>query len=107
MLDKSDQIAVALVPLKTGQDVRIRTDCGDQLLRISEDIPRYHKFALVDLASDTIIRKGGDVIGRLFVDVAAGKHVHTQNLVGAAKKGALKPRLLGGQGVDSAPKSSP
>ncbi len=83
MLDKSDQIAVALIPLKAGQDARIRTEGGDQFLRIAEDIPRYHKFALVDLASDTIIRKGGDVIGRLFVAVKAGRHVHTQNLVGA------------------------
>ncbi len=83
MLDRSDQIAVALVPLKAGQDARIRNEGGDQFLRIAEDIPRYHKFALVDLASDTIIRKGGDVIGRLFLAVAAGRHVHTHNLAGS------------------------
>lgn len=86
MLDMSDQIAVALVPLKAGQDARIRTEGGDQFLRIAEDIPRYHKFALVDLASDTIIGKGGEVIGRLFVAVEAGRHVHTHNLVGATAK---------------------
>lgn len=83
VLDAYDHIAVALVPLKPDQLVSVRIGSEDRSVRICQDIPRYHKFALAEICEGTMIRKGGEVIGRLYVPVDAGQHVHTHNLVGA------------------------
>jgi (2R)-sulfolactate sulfo-lyase subunit alpha len=45
-----------------------------------QDIPIGHKVALAPLKKgDTVIKYGED-IGRMVADVAAGEHVHVQNL---------------------------
>jgi (2R)-sulfolactate sulfo-lyase subunit alpha len=45
-----------------------------------QDIPIGHKVALAPLKKgDTVIKYGAD-IGRMVADVAAGEHVHVQNL---------------------------
>jgi altronate dehydratase small subunit len=86
MLNEADHVATALVPLKPGQRVNLRVGRQDRIVEIYEDIPRYHKFAVADICQDTMIRKGGEVIGRLYAAVKAGRHVHTHNLVGASAR---------------------
>ena len=43
--DGSDSVGVALVPLKAGEVLDIRTGTQTRPLRIQNVIPRYHKFA--------------------------------------------------------------
>ena len=51
-------------------------------LEITEDIPIYHKVALVDLPERSDVRKQGHVIGTATRPIGAGGLVHIHNLAG-------------------------
>ena len=79
-LDPSDDVAIALVPLQAGR--RIRFDGVTTV--IQTDIPVGHKLALHAVPHTAPVRRYGQIIGYATAPIAAGEHVHTQNLhVGA------------------------
>ena len=55
----SDHVAVALVPLPAGTTV----EADGKQIRLSEDIPQGHKFALTDLSVGDRVLKYGAPIG--------------------------------------------
>ena len=67
-----DNVAVALEPLKA----------GEQLLGVTlaEDIPAGHKFALRPIAEGENVVKYGFPIGHATAPIAAGAWVHTHNV---------------------------
>jgi altronate hydrolase len=71
-----DDVAVAVDDLAAGETVCV--DGSDITLR--EAIARGHKFALRDLAANTVVHKYGFPIGRATAPVACGAWVHTHNL---------------------------
>lgn len=68
----SDTVAVALRPLKSGEEA-----LGITLVT---DVPKGHKFALVAMKKDQDIIKYAYPIGHALCDIAPGEHVHTHNL---------------------------
>ncbi|MCK5325301.1 MAG: UxaA family hydrolase [Woeseiaceae bacterium] len=81
--DQRDNVGVVVVEeLQKGDEMLcvVTEDDSDFTLVAGEDVPIGHKMALVDLGEgDTIIKYGED-IGQLVAAVAAGEHVHVQNL---------------------------
>ena len=75
-IHSKDNVAVALQPLKKGEVLSL----GGQEVTLAEDIEQGHKFALADLAENTNIVKYGTVIGHTIKAVAAGAHVHVENI---------------------------
>lgn len=75
-LHARDNVAVALAPLEAGQRVCL----GERMLIIRQPIPRGHKIALDTLDAGDAVIKFGWPIGRLRQPVAAGEHVHIDNL---------------------------
>lgn len=71
-----DDVAVAVDDLGAGQTVRV----GGIDITLPEPIARGHKFALCDLAANTVVHKYGFPIGRATAPVARGAWVHTHNL---------------------------
>ncbi|MGI6109508.1 MAG: UxaA family hydrolase [Eubacteriaceae bacterium] len=71
-----DNVAVATVPLATGETV----DLNGQVLTVIQDIPFGHKIALCDLPEGDNIIKYGHPIGHAKADIKAGEHVHTHNI---------------------------
>jgi altronate hydrolase len=71
-----DNVAVALRPIAAEEQVEVagRTIC------VREAIEQGHKFALDDLGAGEVVRKYGWPIGRATASIAAGAHVHTQNV---------------------------
>ncbi len=69
-------MAVALTDLKAGSE--LETAKGS--IRIKEDIPRGHKFALVDLPRGEAVIKYGFSIGKMVKAAEAGEHIHVHNL---------------------------
>ncbi len=67
-----DSVAVALVPLKKGEEHE-----GVTLL---EDIEKGHKFALKPIKTGEKVIKYGEVIGRATKDIAVGEHIHSHNM---------------------------
>ncbi|WP_237154728.1 UxaA family hydrolase [Oryzibacter oryziterrae] len=69
-----DSVAVALEPLAGG------TAIDGFGLTLAGDIGQGHKFAVKPIAAGDKVIKYGSVIGIATADIAAGEHVHTQNL---------------------------
>lgn len=71
-----DNVAVALTDLKAGEVVDLE---GLKITLIS-DIPKGHKFSLVNINKGDKIIKYGSVIGESTSDIRAGDWVHTHNV---------------------------
>ena len=76
LLRPGDDVAVTTVELTAG--TRVLMAGGEVVL--PGDVPRGHKLAVRDLPAGCAVHKYGQSIGRASVDIAAGGHVHTQNL---------------------------
>jgi altronate hydrolase len=61
-------------------DAGERIDTGGAILTLSRDVPRGHKVALGSMAPGMDVMKYGYPIGRTTDAIAAGDHVHSQNL---------------------------
>lgn len=76
-LHDRDNVAVATEALTKGDTVSI----GDRSLEILASIAKGHKLAIEPIAKDAAVVKYGQKIGIASIAVAAGEHVHTQNLI--------------------------
>ena len=72
-LDPSDNVVTAIRPMELG----VEAEAGVATTGL---IPRGHKIATTDIAKGEVIRKYAQVIGYAAEDIAAGDHVHTQNV---------------------------
>lgn len=82
-----DSVAVALVALRTGQQVTV----DGQQISLRSDIPRFHKFALKAHETGETVHRFGEAIGQACTDIGLGEHVHTHN---------VETRLSGAQAYD-------
>ena len=71
-LDPEDNVVTATRTLEAGTAVETTVTRGI--------IPRNHKLATRDIAAGEAVRKYAQVIGYASEDIAAGTHVHTQNV---------------------------
>lgn len=75
-LHPDDEVAVALRPLRTGEELAL-----DGLsLRVQQDLPAGHKLALRLCREGSAVRKFGQAIGVAGKDIIPGEHVHSHNL---------------------------
>ncbi|MGV8950939.1 MAG: UxaA family hydrolase [Cypionkella sp.] len=72
ILTEGDDVAIALADLAKGHVVAGVT--------LGAAVPRGHKIALHDLALGAQVRRYGQIIGQATRAIAAGEHVHVQNL---------------------------
>jgi galactarate dehydratase len=72
-LNPADDVAVACIDLQPGQESGVGT-------APVMTVPRGHKFALHPIAAGKPVMKYGQMIGFARRDIAAGEHVHTDNL---------------------------
>src|SRR5215471_16334073 len=75
-LNPADNVAVARVPLAPGMELRV----DGVPITVLDSVPAGHKIALAAIAPGEIVRRYGQVIGRAKRPIAAGNHIHTQNL---------------------------
>jgi len=81
VLDKKDNVAMALADLEAGSSVEL--DAGDKLLtvKLTSKVPFGHKFSLTYIESGAPVVKYGEVIGMATTAINAGDHVHVHNVV--------------------------
>jgi altronate dehydratase small subunit len=87
VLDPKDNVATAKVEIKAGAVI-----IGDEgrEIKILEDIPFAHKFALEDIPSGEPIIKYGQTIGRAIQDIKVGELIHIHNLESLRGRGDKK-----------------
>jgi (2R)-sulfolactate sulfo-lyase subunit alpha len=77
-----DNVGVAVVDIKAGQDVEGRDLVTNKVVKAKAgmDIPLGHKIALKEFkVGDTIMKYGCD-IGRVVAAIKPGDHVHVHNV---------------------------
>lgn len=82
MHEAEDDVAVAIVDLAAGTEVKMVTIEGQEVgkLTVVEDIPLGHKFATRDIAEGKEVIKYGRCIGKASRLIPRGAHAHTQNI---------------------------
>src|SRR6185312_3688508 len=75
-MNESDNVAIALVPLRAGTLARL-CECAVPCL---DDIPTGHKVALQSVAEGGAVIKYGSPIGIALQPIAPGEHVHIHNV---------------------------
>ena len=80
LLNPSDNVARALRDLKAGDAVKLSIGSSTVVIRLLNDIPFGHKFAVRDIPMCGLVVKYGHVIGRAKRDIKAGEHVHVHNV---------------------------
>lgn len=79
----SDNVATALDELKAGDTVAVcasRDTTGTETVAATCAVPKYHKLALRPIPAGEAVMKYGETIGEATADIAAGDHVHIQNI---------------------------
>lgn len=76
LLHQRDSVAIARVPLHTGQNLQL----GREVTVLAE-IPAGHKVAIHPIAAGDAVYRYGNVIGFAKSSIKQGEHVHTHNLV--------------------------
>lgn len=79
-LNEQDNVVTTIARVEKGGSLVIE---GAATLRVEakEAIPIYHKASIADIRKGSRIYKYGQPIGLASADIAAGRHVHTHNLV--------------------------
>lgn len=80
VLHEDDDVAVLVESLEHGAVIAVNTGKGNISLHIRQALPLGHKIALRDLPTGHLVRKYGEVIGKLRSPVVAGEHIHVHNL---------------------------
>ena len=89
MIKSEDNVATALHDLKCDDTATIGLGELQKSVRMVEDIPYGHKFAVVDIKKGDSIIKYGEVIGRATQSIEQGAHAHVQNIESLRGRGDL------------------
>ena len=80
VIDQRDNVAVATYQLEAGDEARYPMPDGTLAsVTVTDDIPLFHKIALVDIPKGEKVVKYGEFIGVATMDIKRGQHVHTHN----------------------------
>jgi altronate hydrolase len=83
VLDPADNVAVALRALAEGEEIVVE----GAPLRATAAIPTGHKLARLAIAAGDPVLKYNETIGIASAPIAAGEHVHVQNVRSARLPG--------------------
>lgn len=81
VLDRKDNVAIALTDLAAGDVCTVAEDGGNKYeATVVENIAFGHKFALADLAANAPVYKYGEEIGKMKVAIKKGAWIHVHNM---------------------------
>ncbi|WP_434640479.1 UxaA family hydrolase [Thermoanaerobacterium thermosaccharolyticum] len=81
VIDEKDNVGVALETLKINDNAYFKIGNDYRTVKVIDEIPIYHKFALKDISKDGFVYKYGENIGKAIRNIKEGEHVHTHNLI--------------------------
>jgi altronate dehydratase small subunit len=87
VINSKDNVATTLRALRAGATIPVEIRGTVEEIRILSDIPMGHKFALKEIGEGAPVIKYGEPIGRSTRRIAAGEHVHVQNVVSQPRGG--------------------
>jgi altronate dehydratase len=76
IMNPKDNCATALEHILKDSEIKI----NDKVIKLNQEIPLGHKFALLDIKKGELIKKYGEIIGVATQDIKRGDWVHTHNI---------------------------
>lgn len=80
VIDVKDTVAVAIEPIKKGEEVTFMVAGDLKTIEAADDITIYHKIAIREMHKGDPIVKYGEHIGRAAAEIQVGEHVHVHNV---------------------------
>lgn len=80
IIDGKDNVAVAIEPIKRGEEAAYLADGELKKVKAIEDITIYHKIAVRQIKKGEPVVKYGQHIGLAAEDIDVGSHVHVHNV---------------------------
>lgn len=80
IITPNDSVAVVVETLNDGDLAVYKANGEEKETRVVQQIPIYHKFAVVNIKKGEEVFKYGESIGRANQDIQVGEHVHTHNI---------------------------
>ena len=80
LIHNNDNVITALESLQSGSVARYQDDRELVEIVITEEIPKFHKIAVVDIQESEPVYKYGQLIGEAITTISKGSHVHDHNI---------------------------
>lgn len=89
LLSDKDNVATAIRNLKEGKKVRVSVKGRKELeeIKLKEEIPFGHKFAVRKIGKGDEIIKYGELIGKATKSIDVGEYVHVHNVESTRGRG--------------------
>ena len=86
LIHNKDNVVTATEPLHPGDVARYQKDREVEDIIVTEEIPKFHKIALVDIQEPNPVYKYGQLIGEAIKNIRKGGHVHDHNIASPKKQ---------------------
>ena len=88
VIHEKDTVATALETLYQGNTIPVKIQNRVEKIKLADEIPAGHKFALIDMEAGADVIKYGEPIGQSTAKIARGEHVHRHNMTSRTKQRA-------------------
>ena len=85
LIHGDDNVVTATESLQVGSVAMYQKDRDIVELTVTEEIPKFHKIAVIDIQESQPVFKYGQLIGEAIKNIHKGSHVHDHNI--ASPKG--------------------
>ena len=86
VIHEKDTVATTLEPLCAGDMIPVEIQNHIEKIKLVDEIPAGHKFAIIDMEAGTDVIKYGEPIGQTTLKIARGEHVHRHNVASRTKQ---------------------
>ena len=76
-MNPDDNCATSLTEIHKEENIEIN---GSKTIKLNQDIPMGHKFALKNINKGDLIKKYGQIIGIATEDIKVGDWIHVHNI---------------------------
>ena len=76
-MNPDDNCATSLTEIHKEENIEIN---GSKTIKLNQDIPMGHKFALININKGDLIKKYGQIIGIATEDIKVGDWIHVHNI---------------------------
>jgi hypothetical protein len=80
LIHQNDNVVTATESLLAGGIARYQKDREVVEIVVTEEIPKFHKIAVIEIPESNQVIKYGQVIGAAIKDIPKGSHVHDHNI---------------------------
>ena len=80
LIHKDDNVITATESLQVRSIARYEKDREVVEIIVTEEIPKFHKIAVVDIPETRSVYKYGQLIGEAITFIQKGSHVHDHNI---------------------------